>query len=474
MTVGAHTAGSAPELSREGPVPEGPVQETTGGADDPEVIAAELERARARTLALVDLTDADQRAQHSPLMSPMVWDLAHIGNYEEQWLLRAIDGREPTDPDLDGLYDAFVHARSTRSALPILGPDDARAYDAAVRTAVLELLHDRAGSIDFGTTSDPLLRGGFVYGMVIQHEHQHDETLLATRQLMLDRATPPPGSSPSGGRAGAVPADRPDDVLIPGGTFVMGTDRTTEPWAYDNECGPHEVELAPFRLDTVPVTSARYLEFMADGGYHDARHWSPDGWAWVERERAAGPLFWKPEGDGAWSVLRFGRRIDLADVAHEPVQHVCFHEAEAFARWVGRRLPTEAEWERAARWDTATATSRRYPWGDGPPTPEQANLGQRLDGPTVAGSLPAGASPDGVLGLIGDVWEWTSSPFLAYPGFEPYPYPEYSEVFWGDEYRVLRGGSWAADATAVRGTFRNWDLPIRRQIFTGFRCARDA
>jgi iron(II)-dependent oxidoreductase len=132
------------------------------------------------------------------------------------------------------------------------------------------------------------------------------------------------------------------------------------------------------------------------------------------------------------------------------------------------------EWEKAARFDPATGRSRRFPWGDEDPTPAHANLGQRHLQPAAAGSYPAGASPLGVHQLIGDVWEWTSSGFSGYPGFAPFPYREYSEVFFGGDYRMLRGGSFGTDAAACRGTFRNWDHPVRRQIFTGFRCARDA
>lgn len=161
-------------------------------------------------------------------------------------------------------------------------------------------------------------------------------------------------------------------------------------------------------------------------------------------------------------------------VPDEPVVHVCFHEAQAYARWAHKRLPTEAEWEKAARFDTATGKTRRYPWGDEEPTEAHANLNQRHLRPAPVGAYPAGASPSGVHQLIGDVWEWTSSDFGPYPGFEVFPYKEYSEVFFGPDYKVLRGGSFGTDKSAVRSTFRNWDYPIRRQIFSGFRCARDA
>jgi gamma-glutamyl hercynylcysteine S-oxide synthase len=206
-------------------------------------------------------------------------------------------------------------------------------------------------------------------------------------------------------------------------------------------------------------------------GYQDARWWSPAGWAHLQRTGITAPRFWERE-DGGWVRTRFGVREAVPPA--EPVVHVSFHEAQAYAAWAGKRLPTEAEWEKAARFDPATGRSRRYPWGDEDPTPEHANLGQRHLRPAEVGAYPAGASPLGVEQLIGDVWEWTSSDFAGYPGFEVFPYPEYSRVFFGPTYKVLRGGSFGTDAVACRGTFRNWDHPIRRQIFSGFRCARDA
>ncbi len=154
--------------------------------------------------------------------------------------------------------------------------------------------------------------------------------------------------------------------------------------------------------------------------------------------------------------------------------HVCWHEADAYARWAGRRLPTEAEWEKAARFDPASGRSRRYPWGDGEPAPRARQSGPAISAARAAGSYPAGQAPSGARQLIGDVWEWTASDFLPYPGFAAWPYREYSEVFFGASYKVLRGGSFAVDPVACRATFRNWDYPVRRQIFAGFRTARSA
>ncbi len=420
-------------------------------------VMRDLARARARTAALTDLDDADLTAQHSPLMSPLVWDLAHIVNQEERWLLREAAGLHAERDDLDELYDAFRHPRATRNGLPLLGPEQARRYAADVRARVSESLEDC-------TFDSELTEDGFVYSMIAQHEQQHGETMLATHQL---RSGPPVLFAPDAPRTGR-PVES-DEVTIPGGEVEIGT--TTDPWALDNERPAHRVHVRAFRIDTVPVTNRRYLEFMADGGYLRPELWSETGW---EHRLAAGleaPQFWTREHDGTWWRRRFGVAVPVHP--DEPVVHVCFHEADAYARWAGKRLPTEVEWETAARWNPLEQRSTRYPWGDAEPGPEHANLGQRHLGPAVVGAYPAGASPLGVQQLIGDVWEWTSSGFEPYPGFRAFPYREYSEVFFGGDYRVLRGGSFGTDTVACRGTFRNWDHPIRRQIFAGFRCARD-
>jgi iron(II)-dependent oxidoreductase len=326
----------------------------------PTELAQVLEHARTRTEALLEPLDDEQLTrQVSPLQSPLVWDLAHIGYFEELWLLRKAGGREPLSADYDDLYDSFSHGRDERGALPILEPAAARAYVSDVREAVLELLPG-------------LARDDFLVGMVARHELQHGETMAQTLALAGLLPEQVPAVSASG------------DVLVEGGPFTLGSE---EAWAYDNERPARVVDLPPFRIDRGLVTNAEYTEF--------------DG---VSR----GP-------DDA------------------PVQHVSFDEAEAYARWAGKRLPTEPEWEKAVK---------------------------------TAGSELEHAQ--------GAVWQWTSTFFDGYPGFRAYPYPEYSEVFFGEEYRVLRGGSWVTDALVARPTFRNWDLPQRRQIFSGIRLAADA
>ena len=432
---------------------------------DPEtlrgVIARELTGARQRTSLLTDSVDeADLVRQHSPLMSPLVWDLAHIANAEELWLLREVGGREPMHPEIDPLYDAFEHPRSQRPALPLLPPAGARAYGQEVRGRVLDLL-DRTSF-----TGPRLLGDGFAFGMIAQHEVQHDETMMITHQI---RAGAPVLAASSPGPAPADAFRLPAEALVPGGAFTMGT--STEPWALDNERPGHTVDVPSFYLDTTPVTCGAYAEFIDGGGYDDPRLWTRAGWAHRQKAGLTAPLYWHRDG-GQWTRRVFGRTEPVTP--DEPVLHVSWYEADAYARWAGRRLPTEAEWEKAARFDPATGLTRRYPWGNAEPQASRANLGQAFLRPAPAGSYPQGAAPCGARQLIGDVWEWTGSDFLPYPGFQAWPYKEYSEVFFGPEYKVLRGGSFAVSPVACRGTFRNWDYPIRRQIFAGFRTARTA
>ncbi|MFE0685102.1 ergothioneine biosynthesis protein EgtB [Streptomyces sp. NPDC058961] len=430
---------------------------------DPELLRARaltaLTAARARTGTLTSTVDDHElTAQHSPLMSPLVWDLAHIGNQEEQWLLRAVAGQDAIRPEIDSLYDAFEHPRAARPTLPLLAPAEARRYAADVRGRALDVLESTP------LRGGPLTDAAFAFGMIAQHEQQHDETMLITHQLRSGPVALTAPEPPTGTTDGL-----PAEVLVPGGPFTMGT--STEPWALDNERPAHRRAVSAFHLDTTPVTCGAYLRFMADGGYREERWWEPAGWAMVREHALDAPLFWRQEG-GQWLRRRFG--VTEPVPLDEPVLHVSWYEADAYARWAGRRLPTEAEWEKAARHDPGSGRSRRYPWGDGDPTAAHANLGQRHLRPASAGAYPEGQSPLGVRQLMGDVWEWTSSDFLPYPGFVAFPYREYSEVFFGPGHKVLRGGAFSVDEVACRGTFRNWDLPVRRQIFAGFRTARDA
>jgi iron(II)-dependent oxidoreductase len=359
-------------------------------------IAEALSAARARTLELVEpLDDQQLNRVYSPILSPLAWDLGHIANFEELWLVQTIANREPMHGDLGRFYDAIENPRKIRGELPILRDAELRSYMADVRERTLDVLD----SVDVSAeAADPLLREGFVYEMLLAHEHQHNETMLQLLQ-MVDGYEPlrSVGTDPVEPDAGGQMA------AVAGGAHAIGA--PPEGFAYDNERPRHTVELGPFEIERAPVTNGAYGEFMDATG-------------------AEPPLYWERAGNG-WVSTAMGRRQPIA--LDHPVVHVSWDQAIAFARWAGKRLPTEQEWEAAS----------------------------------------------GDLGAVGQVWEWTSSDFLAYPGFEAFPYREYSEVFFGDDYKVLRGGSWATHARVARPSFRNWDLPQRRQIFSGLRCARD-
>jgi iron(II)-dependent oxidoreductase len=425
-------------------------------------IARRLAEARARTLLLTSVvSEGDLRRQHDPLMGPVVWDLGHIAHFEQLWLVDNTRG-EIRFAEMPGMFNPMESPRAVRGALALPSRTDALELLAAVRRNVLSNLRGTALANGSG-----LLRDGFVYNMVLQHEYQHDETILQTMQLKQGEAYAAPRALPL-----------PEPVLeiatgamvaFAGGTAVIGTDDRVE--SYDNERPAHEIEVAPFEIDVAPVTREDYVAFMNDGGYTTRSLWSDAGWAWLEAAGADSPKYWFRE-DGEWRVRVMDRVSPAA--ARVPVCHVCWHEAAAYARWAGRRLPTEIEWEVAASWDPVAGRKRKYPWGDAEPGPLHANLDQLSFDVAPIGAYPLNVSPIGCYGTIGDVWEWTASGFHGWPGFEAFPYPEYSEAFFGDDSRVLRGGSWATRIGAVRNTFRNWDYPIRRQIFSGFRCARDA
>jgi iron(II)-dependent oxidoreductase len=374
---------------------------------------ANLEEARAGMLALVaGISDEDLERVHSPIMSPLVWDLGHIAAYEDLWLGQRHAGLELLRPDLAELYDAFETPRAVRGEIEALGPAAARNYLATVRARTAAALASEG------------LGDGTICEMVLRHELQHAETMRQTMAIA--------GLLPAGDRSrlqeplSGSREDEPDDwIALPAGSFALGA--AGEGFAYDNERPRHTVDVGAFEIARYPVSNSSWMHFSEGGGYERREWWSDEGWAW------------KQEYD-----ITHHSQI-AAGHAQAPACHVSWFEADAFARAHDARLPTEAEWERAATREQGTSNG--------------SEGGSRGTGETLAG--------------IGRVWEWTSSAFHGYPGFRAYPYREYSEVFFGEDYRVLRGGSWATHPRVASPTFRNWDLPIRRQVFAGVRLARD-
>jgi iron(II)-dependent oxidoreductase len=423
---------------------------------DAEAVEA-LAEARARTDAVVaSVSEQDLTTVHSRLMSPLVWDLGHIAAYEDLWLVHRYGGRPLLHEELADVYDAFETPRAGRGALPMLGPAEANEYLADVRSRTLSVIEQRG------------IGDGVLTEMVLRHEQQHNETMLQTVQLAHLNGyelSACPGSPPP------HPADAPSGlelVEVPAGPCTIGSG--TERFSFDNERPRHHTDVRGYLIGRTPITNATYLTFVEGGGYERREWWSDEGWAWKEDYDITRPGGWTSDLTCEWRLSRFEPLQ-----GDRPVVHISWFEADAFARAHGLRLPTEIEWEKAATWDQDAEQARFNPWGDEPLQLRlHANVDQLSGGTTAAGALEGGASPYGCLDMIGNVWEWTASDFTGYPNFKPYPYPEYSKVFFGPEYKVLRGGSWATRTRVGTPTFRNWDLPERRQIFSGVRVAKDA
>jgi iron(II)-dependent oxidoreductase len=419
-----------------------------------------LSETRERTLSLVAGFDAATLERvHSTLLSPLVWDLGHIAAFEDLWICHRLGGLPLLRPDLAEVYDAFETPRARRGDLPFLRALGARAYLDEVRARTERVL-ERDG-VDDETITE----------LVICHEQQHNETMLQTIQLAELSGVSvevPTGSVALADAEGAAQGPTGLELVeIPAGPCQLGA--SPDGFAYDNERPRHRTDVRGYRIGRTPVTNATYLTFVEGGGYERREWWSDEGWSWKEDYDITRPQGWTADLRSHWRLE--GLRSLVPD---EPVVHISWFEADALARSHGLRLPTEAEWEKAATWDQETETARRWPWGEEPPVPgRHANLDWRRGGPGPADAHPLGCSPAGCLGMIGDVWEWTASRFTGYPGFVAHPYREYSEIFFGGDYRTLRGGSWATRPRLATSTFRNWDHPQRRQIFAGVRLADD-
>ena len=423
--------------------------------------------ARTDTLRLFDLAE-ERELRESPGFGyrPILWHLAHMGVFEAYWLLQKLQGLPAPDERYERVFDPIKTPREESKDLP--ARVEMEDYLRRVRENALACLE----RFEFDS-ADPMLKGGYIFQLVLEHERQHQETLTYLLQ-MLDpsKKTRPALSAQEKGRAASeiaeTPAVKRDMIQIPSGAFVSGA--TWDSFAYDNEYPAHEVFVPAFKLARVPVTNEEFAHFIAEGGYERRELWSEEGWHWREKENWTSPLYWQRDGAGVWSVR--GMFEEGALEADHPVTGVSWHEAEAFARFAGKRLPTEAEWEKAASWDGER--KRRFAWGDEEPTDALCNFGMTHWGTTPVGSFPKGASATGCLDMTGNVWEWTSTPFEGYKGFEPFPYPEYSQVWFDGDHRVLKGGSWATDSSVLRTSFRNFFRRQFRIAFAGIRLAEDA
>ncbi|MBM0740776.1 SUMF1/EgtB/PvdO family nonheme iron enzyme [Phormidium sp. CLA17] len=395
---------------------------------------------RESTLSLFKGMDYETLCCHAhPDFSPVGWHLGHIAYTESLWLLERSAGYLPQFPEYHRLFAADVLPKVDRVKLPNLA--EIEDYLGSIRKQVFAYL-----------VIAPIEQQERLWRWLLQHESQHCETIAL---VLAIKATQETAQSSSFISYPLPPIPDSAMVQIPAGAFEMGHEAIA---ALDNERPSHRVNLGAYWIDQYPVTCEQYRLFMQADGYKTAAYWSVEGWQWLQQRPVTQPFYWSDDS-----------ACDL-----HPVCGVSWYEAEAYANFVGKRLPTEAEWEKAAAWKSAAQPPLIYPWGDEALSPSLCNYGHVIGQTTPVNTYPQGVSPFSCHDMLGNVWEWTSSWFKGYPDFASYPYQGYSQVYFDDQHRVLRGGSWATRSWALRNTFRNWYHPHVREIFAGFRCAQDA
>ena len=393
---------------------------------------------RDSTLSLFKNIDYETLCcQAHPDFSPVGWHLGHIAYTEALWLLERSAGYPPQFPNYHRLFAADILPKVDRVKLPPL--PEIEAYLATIREQVFAYL-----------AIAPIEQQERLWRWLLQHESQHCETIAIVLAIKARQAAPFIPLAPC-----PLPLTPNPMIQIPAGVFEMGSGAIA---ALDNERPSHRVYLETYWIDQYPVTCEQYQLFMQAGGYQTAAYWSVEGWQWLQQHSVHQPFYWSD--DSAFNL--------------HPVCGVSWYEAEAYANFVNKRLPTEAEWEKAAAWKGAAQLSLIFPWGDEDPSPQHCNYGHGIGQTTAVNAYPQGGSPYGCYDLLGNVWEWTHSWFQGYPDFASYPYHGYSQTYFDHQHRVLRGGSWATRSHALRNTFRNWYYPHVREIFAGFRCAQDS
>ncbi len=425
-----------------------------------EAIYRDLQQCRRGTFKLFTDIDYDTFCRQAhPDFSPVGWHLGHIAYTEDLWLLQRCAGLKPVFPEYHQLFAADILPKKQRVFLPTL--PEVELYLDAVRKKVLDYLEVA-----------PIDEQERLWRFIIQHESQHCETVAFVLQMqrkneeessathlvtdLTDLRDVTERRKKKEGRLIAdyqLPMTDSPAIEIPGGEFYMGSDAAE---ALDNERSRHLCYLEAYSIDRYPVTCRQYRDFMESGGYQNPDWWSADGWKWLQSAKVSRPLYWS----------------ENPAFNNHPVCGVSWYEAEAYCNFTGKRLPSEAEWEKAASWDATNQTYRIYPWGEEQPNGSLCNHGNNIANTSPVDAFPKGASAAGCWDMLGNVWEWTASTFDAYPGFESYPYRGYSQVYFDGEHRVLKGGSWATFPQALRSSFRNWYYPGVRQIIAGFRCAK--
>ncbi len=415
---------------------------------------------RQRELEVLDNLTHDQLyGTQMKSVEPPIWEMGHVGWFQDRWILQNLDKQAPVSQDADNLYDSFNIPNAERWDLAFPSFGETYEYITEVLSRIIQRLDNRE------LTPEEV----YFYRLVINHEDMHSETMVHIRQTLgykrpsisNTRPTSPP----------IDPAFTLHDISIPGGTYMLGATEEM-PFVLDNEKWAHPIEIKPYKISNTPVTVDQYRQFVEAGGYQNKAYWSEEGWAWRQKANAEHPVCWQQEADGSWCMRWFEEIVPLEPF--HPMMHVNYYEATAYCNWAGRRLPTEAEWELAASAQLTedgngfTKAKPLFPWGNDAPDQNLANLDSAALGPIDVRALPAGDSAFGLRQMIGNVWEWTADTFDAFPGFVIDPYDTYSAPSFGQQ-KVLRGGCWVTRSRVIRNTWRNFYTPDRNNIFAGFR-----
>ncbi|MGB0724483.1 MAG: ergothioneine biosynthesis protein EgtB [Nitrosopumilus sp.] len=420
----------------------------------------QFKETRNRTLELVkNLEKDDFVVQTAPYMSPPKWHIGHVS-----WIYEAIISKidknykfhsKELSEYLNSYYQQFglPHDKGLRGIISRPTTNEIFQYFNTINQKVEKFIETH----ELNDQEKKLIITGF------HHECQHQELLVYDLQHLLAEQYLPVRKN----KKSIQENKQKEFVKIKGGIFEMGYNG--KEFSYDIELPEHKTYLEDYEIGIFPITNREYLEFMNDGGYETYKYWLSDGWEKVKSNNWKSPMYWE-KIDDEWYVRDFLgiRKIN----PNEPVCHVSYYEADAYCKWSGKRLPTEAEWEKAACWNETKQEKTIFPWGNNSPTEENCNLLESYHwGCTEIGTYPSGKSPSGCEQMIGDVWEWTSSEFVGYPGFKT-GFDEYNDK-WFTNQKVLRGGSFGTPKMSIRGSYRNFFRLDERWLFSGFRCVEN-
>ena len=443
------------------------MQRMQSGEDSVRALLTALAEARVDTDELFRIVRPDSLYERPiPERHRIIFYLGHLEAFDWNLVARHVLGLDSFHKEFDQLFAFGIDP--VDGGMPTDRPSDwpsveeIRAYNQRVRHTMDEAL----GKVSFSDAKEPLLHNGYVLHVALEHRLMHAETFAyMLHQLPGQHKVPYPEAD--------VPRTRPvkpEMVEIPAGTATLGLRRGANAgFGWDNEFEQHEVVVPDFAIDVHNVTNGQYLEFMDAGGYSEKSFWSDADWEWKEAQGISHPFFWRRRGE-QWFYRTMFDEVPLA--LDWPV-YVSHAEASAYARWVGKSLPTEAQFHRAA-YGTPEGSEREFPWGNHPPKAGQGNFNFHRWNPAPVGAHPSGASAFGVADLLGNGWEWTSTVFEPFQGFEPFAfYPGYSANFFDGKHYVIKGGSARTAARLLRRSFRNWFQTHYPHVYAGFRCVTD-